>query len=179
MARLCGINFGLPHLNTRPDEGGIAAIVGGIYHGHFNPGTFNYPALFMLTIAATMRMLDAGGRLLQYLGVDSLEITATTSYRIARYLSASAGIASVLLIFRIGSRLFGRTTALAAAALLSLAFLHVRDSHFGVTDVPMTFMVLVAFLFIVRLSESGATKDLIAGGRRERPRDVNQSTTPR
>ena len=39
-----------------------------------------------------------------------------------------------------------------------------RDSHFGVTDVPMTFMVLVAFLFIVRLSESGAARDLIAAG---------------
>ena len=154
LARLCGINFGLPHLNTRPDEGGIAAIVGGIYHGHFNPGIFNYPAFFMLTIAAVLRVLSIG----------SLDINATTPYRVARYLSASAGIASVLLIFRIGSRLFGQTTALAAAALLSLAFLHVRDSHFGVTDVPMTFMVLVAFLLIVRLSQSGTTKDLIMAG---------------
>src|SRR4030095_4191602 len=72
------------------------------------------------------------------------------------------GIASVLIVFRIGLRLFGRTAGLPAAALLSLAFLHVRDSHFGVTDVPMTFMTLVAFLFVVRVSESDATKDLIA-----------------
>jgi hypothetical protein len=153
-ARLYGINFGLPHLNTRPDEGGIAAIVGGIYDGHLNPGTFYYPALFMVTIAAVLRVLN----------VLSLPIAPTTSYRVARYLSACAGIASILVIFRIGSRLFGRTPAFAAAALLALAFLHVRDSHFGVTDVPMTFMVLVAFLLIVQLSESGATKDVVATG---------------
>ena len=68
------------------------------------------------------------------------------------------------MFFRIGPPSVRTTTALAAAALLSLAFLHVRDSHFGVTDVPMTFLVLVAFLFIVRLSESGETRDLIAAG---------------
>jgi hypothetical protein len=37
------------------------------------------------------------------------------------------------------------------AALLAVAFLHVRDSHFGVTDVPMTFMILLAFAAIVSL----------------------------
>src|SRR5262249_42715199 len=36
-----------------------------------------------------------------------------------------------------------------AAALLATAFLHVRDSHFGVTDIPATFMMLVAFWAIV------------------------------
>jgi hypothetical protein len=165
VARLRGINFGLPHLNTRPDEGGIAAIVGGMFDGHLNPGSFNYPALFMMTVAAILRILDTAGGLLQYLpGEWSLSIGPTTPYRIARYLSATAGIASVLLLFRIGYRLFGRATALAAAALLSLAFLHVRDSHFGVTDVPMTFMALFAFLFVVRLSESGARSDLIVAG---------------
>jgi 4-amino-4-deoxy-L-arabinose transferase-like glycosyltransferase len=127
-----------------------------MYGGDLNPHVFNYPAFFMLTITAVTLALTTTGML----AAD----VATTIYRIARYLSAAAGIAGVLMIFRIGRRLFGQTTALAAAALLSLAFLHVRDSHFGVTDVPMTFMVLVAFLFIVRLSESGETRDLIAAG---------------
>ncbi len=154
VARLAGINFGFPHLNCRPDEGAVVSIAGGMYNGDLNPHFFNYPALFMLAVAAAFLMWNAGG----------LGVTATTTFRIARYLSAAAGIASVLMLFRIGLRLFGHTAALAAAALLSLAFLHVRDSHFGVTDVPMTFMVLVAFLFIVRLAESGGTRDLVAAG---------------
>jgi hypothetical protein len=155
-ARLVGINFGLPHLNCRPDEGAVVSIAGGLYSGDLNPHVFNYPAFFMLTIAIVLVMLKTSGLV--------AAIASTTAYRVARYLSAAAGIASVLMIFRIGLRLFGQTAALAGAALLSLAFLHVRDSHFGVTDVPMTFLVLVAFLFIVRLSESGETKDLIAAG---------------
>jgi hypothetical protein len=154
VARLCGIDFGFPHLNCRPDEGAVVSIAGGLYSGDLNPHVFNYPAFFMLSIAVTLAILNTSGLLTGW----------TSAYRIARYFSAAAGIASVLVIFRIGIRLFGRTTALAAAALLSLAFLHVRDSHFGVTDVPMTFLVLVAFLFIVRLSESGETRDLIAAG---------------
>ena len=156
IARLCGIDFGLPHLNCRPDEGAIVSIAGGLYNGDLNPHVFNYPAFFMLSIAIVLMMVKASGLV--------ATIASTTAYRIARYLSAAAGIASVLMIHRIGLRLFGRTAALAGAALLSLAFLHVRDSHFGVTDVPMTFLVLVAFLFVVRLSESGETRDLIAAG---------------
>jgi hypothetical protein len=156
VARLTGIHFGLPHLNTRPDEGGIVAIVGGMYHGDFNPHAFNYPALFMLAITAGLLVMTKSGLVMAG--------SPTAPYRIARYLSAAAGIASVLMLFHIGRRLFGYMTGLAAAALLSLAFLHVRDSHFGVTDVPMTFMVLVTFFFIVRLSESGSTRDLIATG---------------
>src|SRR5262249_17374812 len=61
-------------------------------------------------------------------------------------------------------RLFGRPVAFVAAAFLALSFLHVRDSHFGVIDIPMTCMVLVAFLAIVRLSESGSRRALVAAG---------------
>ena len=128
VARLWGIHFGLPHLNARPDEGTIASIAGGMYHGDLNPHFFNYPALFMTSVAAVLSLVpDPFG--------------TTTPYMIARYLSAGAGIASVLVLFRIGQRLFGQAAGLASAALLAVAFLHVRDSHFGVTDVPMTFLV--------------------------------------
>jgi Dolichyl-phosphate-mannose-protein mannosyltransferase len=37
----------------------------------------------------------------------------------------------------------------------------VRDSHFGVTDVPATMFILASVLFALRLSESGAMKDLL------------------
>ena len=169
-ARLWGIRFCLPHPYCRPDEDAISAIVGGFRGGDLNPHVFNYPALFMLAVAAVLLTFAGVERLLHkampfhfrsLLGEYS---TTTIHYMVARLLSAVAGIASVWVIFRIGLRLFDRTTALAATALLGLAFLHVRDSHFGVTDVPMTFMVLIAFLYVVRLSESGARSDLMIAG---------------
>ncbi len=80
----------------------------------------------------------------------------------ARLLSATAGLATVWAVFRVGQRLFGRATALVSAAFLAVAFLHVRDSHFGVTDVAATFVAVAAFLFVVRLAASGRLTDLIA-----------------
>lgn len=91
-------------------------------------------------------------------------LTTTNLYGIARFLSAAAGVGSVWAVFRIGMRLFDRATALVSALFLALAFLHVRDSHFGVTDVAATFGTLVAFLFAARLMQTGALGDLLAAG---------------
>src|SRR5262249_12275624 len=45
---------------------------------------------------------------------------------------------------------FDRTTGLVAAFFTACAALHVRDSHFGVTDVAATWLVTMAFLYTVR-----------------------------
>jgi len=167
LSRLWAIDFCLPHPHCRPDEDAIQAIAGAFRVGNFNPEAFNYPALFMLAVAAVMRLLPIGERLLHKVMPFHFhpllsDGVSTTKYTMAaRGLSAAAGIASVWLVFRTGLRLFDRAAAVAGAALLALAFLHVRDSHFGVTDVPMSFMVLVAFLWAVRLSQSGARRDLV------------------
>jgi hypothetical protein len=70
----------------------------------------------------------------------------------------------VWILCRVARRVFDETTALVAMLFLALAFLHARDSHFGVTDVPATFLILVTFLWIVRLDETGRTSDLIVAG---------------
>jgi len=170
IARLWALDFCLPHPHCRPDEDAIQAIAGAFRVGNFKPEAFNYPALFMLAVAAVMRGLPIAERFLHKIapfhfspllseGVSTAKYTMT-----ARGLSAAAGTASVWIVFRLGMRLFDRAAAVAGASFLALAFLHVRDSHFGVTDVPMSFMVLVAFLCAVGLSQSGARKDLILAG---------------
>jgi hypothetical protein len=163
LVRLNGLDFGLPHPLCRPDEDAIASVATRFYHGHMNPQFFSYPALFMLAVAACLAAWLGLGWLLGYLrdraAMDAL-VTTTTVHMTARLLSAAAGVASVWAVFRIASRLFDRTTALVAAAFLALAFLHVRDSHFGVTDVAASFMALAAFLFILDLAESGSARDL-------------------
>lgn len=165
VTRLIGLQFGLPHPLCRPDETSIGSVATSFYHGDLNPHFFNYPPLFMLAVALCLLAWLGIGRTLGYLkDADAANglITTTSVHRIARFLSAASGIASVALVFRIAGRLFDRTTALVAAAFLALAFLHVRDSHFGVTDIPATFMALLAFLFIVRFDESFAVRDVAA-----------------
>ncbi len=65
------------------------------------------------------------------------------------YLSAAAGIVTVLLVYLLGRRLFDETTGLASAVFLAVAFLHVRDSHFGVTDVAMTMLLTLAVVLLI------------------------------
>src|SRR5438309_2327374 len=68
---------------------------------------------------------------------------------IARVLSAVIGTATVVVVYQIANRLFDRLAAGVAAFFLALAFLHVRESHFGTIDVSMTFCVALSFLFLV------------------------------
>src|SRR3954471_9464133 len=89
-ARLWGIGFGLPHPNARPDEGAIAAISGGLFYGDLNPHSFNYPALFPLIIAGTLRLLATGVALLRavHIPVDLDVLSTPVSYMTARLWSA-------------------------------------------------------------------------------------------
>ena len=93
--------------------------------------------------------------------VRTLMTDASPVFLAARMLSATAGVVSVWVLFRIAGNLFGKGTALVAAWFLALAFLHVRDSHFGVTDIPATCLVLVCFLFTLRFWKSYQWRDLI------------------
>ena len=80
----------------------------------------------------------------------------------ARILSAAAGTASVWVLHRIGRRLYGETAGLIAALFLALAFLHVRDSHFGVTDITAVFLIQVSFLFVIRYWLSQRDREWVA-----------------
>jgi hypothetical protein len=73
-------------------------------------------------------------------------------YLIARGLSAALGTATVWVVYRIGSRTLDRRVGLVAALFLALTHLHVRDSHFGVTDVAQTFLIMCSVLFISRIA---------------------------
>ena len=83
---------------------------------------------------------------------------------ITRAMSAVMGVLTVWWVYSLGKRLFDETIAIFAAAFLALAFLHVRDSHFGVTDVAMTGLVMLTMVAIVRWRQSGKPIDAIAAG---------------
>jgi 4-amino-4-deoxy-L-arabinose transferase-like glycosyltransferase len=64
----------------------------------------------------------------------------------------------------VGTRLAGRLAGLLSAALLACAVIHLRESHFFSVDVTMTFFTVLAWLFALRLAESGRTRDGVAAG---------------
>jgi hypothetical protein len=69
-----------------------------------------------------------------------------------RGVTAILGIATVWIVYRAGMR-WGARTALLAAVLLAVMPLHVRESHYVLTDVPATFLVALTFLLSLRAHE--------------------------
>ena len=164
--RYWAIAFCLPNQLCRPDEEAVVAVAIGIFGRNFNPGFFDWPTLFMYVTAASLVPFFKLGVFLGWFRgephfVRTLMTDASPVFLAARMLSATAGVVSVWVLFRIAGNLFGKGTALVAAWFLALAFLHVRDSHFGVTDIPATCLVLVCFLFTLRFWKSYQWRDWI------------------
>jgi 4-amino-4-deoxy-L-arabinose transferase-like glycosyltransferase len=167
--RLWGLAFGLPGANARPDETALAGPAIMALSGHFRPPDFYYPTLFIYTVA----LLDVAYYVISrpFFHWSSLAAFAasrrsslTPFLLITRALSALMGTLTVWWTFAIGRRLFDRTVGLVAALFLALSFLHARDSHFGVTDVAMTALIVLAVLFIIRWHEGGRLLDAAAAG---------------
>jgi 4-amino-4-deoxy-L-arabinose transferase-like glycosyltransferase len=167
IVRLWGIGFGLPHTLARPDEDAVFGVARSIATGDLNPHFFSYPSLFLYAVAALYAAYFHLGRVVGWFASEADFIQQSVVHVspflvLPRLVSVAAGTATVWILYRTARRLFDPTTATVAAALLAVAALHVRNSHFGVTDVTATCLLTGAFLFAVRLAESGSMRDLCA-----------------
>jgi hypothetical protein len=164
--RFWGLTFGLPNTEARPDEGRIVrTAVTFVLDGTLNPRFFGYPTLFMYSMASVYAAgCSAGIAVRSFPDMRAcIEADWLKLIVVARALSALAGVAGVAAVFAIARRL-SPSAALPASALLAVAFLHVRDSHFGVTDVAMTSMLLAALLLLLRADrEPSARRFALAG----------------
>ena len=88
-------------------------------------------------------------------------------YLWGRAVTATLGTATVALVYFIGLRWGTRTRSL-AASLMAVMPLHVRESHYVLTDVPVTFFVTLTFLLALRAQRTGARHGVSAGRCRRR-----------
>jgi YYY domain-containing protein len=72
-------------------------------------------------------------------------------YLIGRQLSALADLGTILLLYFIAARLYGRKTALLAAAFSALAVLQIQQAHFFTVDTFANFFLYIAILFAVEI----------------------------
>lgn len=148
--RVWGLDFGLPNL-SRPDEQNIANaavlnILNAAFQGRLdlNPYFFNYPSLFIYATTICLGLYYLLGHCLGFfLDWDSfiqLYRNDWTSFLlIQRALSVLAGVFGVWAMARLGAALSDSNRfGLACGFLLAVTYLHVRDSHFGVTDISAT-----------------------------------------
>jgi hypothetical protein len=168
IVRYWGITFGLPETFSRPDEEVIVNTSLKFFQGDFNPEFFRYPTLYMYLLFAVFKIY------LLFQNMKGLPVIIP-DYRIAyqdlseyylldRAFSAFWGTLSILVVYKLAKTYFDRKVALASSFLFAFAYLHVRDSHFGVTDIPLTFFILCSVFFILKSYQEKNTKNYLIAG---------------
>lgn len=149
--RFWGLGAGLPHAPGVDEPEIMNRAVGMMKSGEFNPHFFDYPTLYIyvqLVVSTIQFLLGATTGAWRSLA----DVTATDFYYWGRAVTATLGVLTVLLVYLAGMR-WGTRHALFAATLMAVMPMHVRESHFVLTDVPVTFFVALAFVLTLRAAE--------------------------
>ena len=171
--RIWGLDYGLPHPLSRPDEERIVGRAQTIFAtGNWHPGSFFYPSLVFYADTAALHGYYA---VKKWMGdydrpFDFLfEIAVTRPglhYLLGRWVGAVSGIMTVLVVYALGLSVSGLpAVGLLAAALLATCHLHVRESHFATVDVVrMTLFIASSLLFAVRAASKPSYGNYLLGG---------------
>ena len=163
-ARLWFLTAGVPHAVGIDEPQVIDRAIRILRTGDWNTHIFDYPTLviYLHACVAIVRFLwgALGG---EWRSLDAFSIEAI--YSTARFVAAAIGVATVWLTYRLGDELGSRAAGLLAAAQLAVQPLHVRESHFALTDVPMTALTTLAVWLAVRAARLGTVRAYVwAGG---------------
>jgi 4-amino-4-deoxy-L-arabinose transferase-like glycosyltransferase len=162
-ARLWYLTAGVPHAVGIDEPIVVDHALRILQTGDWNPHVFNYPSLVIY--------FQAGVEILRFLwgavhgewaALDRFDMLAV--YQAARFATAVVGVATVWLTFELGRELSGRPVALLAAAQMAVRPMHVRESHYALTDVPMTALVTLALWLTVRAMRRRAVVDYALAG---------------
>ena len=148
-ARLWHVSAGVPHAVGIDEPQVVDRALRILRTGDWNPHLFDYPTLviYLQAMVGILRFLWGAVRG-EWASLDSYSILAV--YTTGRVVAALIGVATVWLTYRLGAELSSRSVALLAAAQLAVRPLHVRESHFILTDVPMTALTTLGVWLAVR-----------------------------
>ena len=119
----------------------------------WNPRWFNYGSfpLYLLKGVQLVYALGPGD------GFTDLRL-------VGRAISAVADVATVFMVFLLGSRVYGRRVGVLAAAMAALAVMHIQLSHFFAVDTLLALFTVVAVYFMYRVAREGRLRDSILAG---------------
>ena len=162
--RLYGIDWDEGYgYSPHPDERNVVFLVEGIEfptlgdlgdlldaeRSPWNPGRFAYGSfpLYLLKVAHSL------------IPGDVYDV-----WTVGRGLSALADVCVVFLTYLLGARLYGRRQGLLAAALVSLAVIHIQLSHFLTFDILLGLTTIAALYFMHRVAVGGRVRDSVIAG---------------
>ena len=147
--RFAAIDWGAPFV-YHPDEHFVLQPALDVARtGDLNPHWFEYPSMLIYLEAALVELVSSftGAPLESNYLVNGIgpwdALPEQWPFVLAgRLLVATSAVISVLLLARVGERLYGRATGLLAGAFLMAAALHHQSSHYLTTDVPATMFLV-------------------------------------
>jgi 4-amino-4-deoxy-L-arabinose transferase-like glycosyltransferase len=158
LLRLWGVEYGLPHPVSRPDEELVVGRAHSLFaNGGWDPGSLVYPSLVIYLATGAIFLYYALGNILGHydqrfdLLFEIAVVHPGLDFWICRWVSVVAGVATVLAVYSVGFQAYERrASALLAAAALAVNPIHVRDSHFATVDITMTLFVTLSLAFAIR-----------------------------
>jgi 4-amino-4-deoxy-L-arabinose transferase-like glycosyltransferase len=160
--RFFGIGAGIPYAIGVDEPEIVHRAVGMMRSGDFNPRFFDYPTLYVyVQLATACARFLAGAMSGKWHALA--DVSYADFYVWGRAVTAAFGTLTVLLVYLTGLR-WGTRPALLAAGLMAVMPLHVRESHYVLTDVPMTFFVALTMLLALRAHEQPRAGTFAAAG---------------
>jgi 4-amino-4-deoxy-L-arabinose transferase-like glycosyltransferase len=148
-ARFWFLTAGVPHAVGIDEPQVVDRALRILHTGEWNTHRFDYPTLVIYLHAAVDIVRFLWGALNgEWSSLDGFSIAAV--YAAGRAVTALAGVATVWLVWRLARDLSSPTVALLAAAQLAVRPMHVRESHYVLTDVPMTALTTLTLWLAVR-----------------------------
>jgi hypothetical protein len=157
--RCWSLGYGLPAVYN-VDEVPILNRALTFAKGDPNPHNFLYPTLYFYALFAWEGCYLILGRLLGWFASASafqnaFFVDPSGHFLAARLLGALFGTATIVAVYLLGARLYGRAVGVGAALLIAVAPLAVRDAHYVKLDVPVTFFATLSLWALAAVSTDG------------------------
>ena len=160
--RFSGIGRGIPYAVQVDEPEIIERAVNMMRSGSLHPHFFDYQSLYIyvqLVVACARFLVGAISGEWASLG----EAAGSAFYLWGRAVTAALGVLTVLFVYQIGAR-WGARHALLAAGLMAVVPVHVRYSHYVLTDTPLTLFVTLTLLLSLSAHERGTVRGFAWAG---------------
>ena len=163
--RIWGANYGPYH----PDEPLVINQTLAFGTGNLIPSIYFYPPFFHYILFLAYSLYFVLGWILGAFRVfdNFLKVVLINQmpfYVMGRVLVGILGALTIVPVYKLTKRIAQEKTALIASMFMMLSYLHVRNSHYCTTDVPMTFLLISAYVFVVKIVQENKLKDYLWAG---------------